>query len=412
VNEIRNITDIKVAALNDEIRVKTGKIENLERMMATESQQLSKKKEALSKLRQELSSLQQKCSSLETQLEKSERRNETLEAAEGANADMMVVKEATVAALTAELKEKDKFLQLSKNKVLEPLPSVLTCNLPLKWSNPMNMPLGMWAGQAVLLGGNIYVGGGEAEANRLLKFKIEGNVWTLISCPVENFGLAVVSDQLMAIGGTYKNSGAIDEVWAFNPATAAWSQPFPRMPTSRSWASAIGFKRWVIVAGGAGKKCVEVLDTVTKEWYNAIALPRETARPSLTILQETLYVVMEKSMISISLPVLIADAMSHNKDPTQWDRLPDTLTSQPALVAFHGHLLAVGAFDAPSTTIAMYLPLFKQWQTVAELLTPRESCSCLVLPETKNKILVIGGCGNGVNSKYMKTWLSGFRMPV
>ena len=34
---------------------------------------------------------------------------------------MMVVKEATVAALTAELKEKDKFLQLSKNKVYTPL---------------------------------------------------------------------------------------------------------------------------------------------------------------------------------------------------------------------------------------------------------------------------------------------------
>ena len=79
MNEIRNITDIKVAALNEEIRIKTGKLENLERMMATESQQLSKKKEALSKLREELSSLQQKCSSLETQLEKSERRNETLE---------------------------------------------------------------------------------------------------------------------------------------------------------------------------------------------------------------------------------------------------------------------------------------------------------------------------------------------
>ncbi|CAI8042569.1 Probable serine/threonine-protein kinase drkA [Geodia barretti] len=267
----------QIHSLKDDHRaletLKAEEIEMWESKFAAKDRQLLKEEEVVSETMRELSALQQKCSSLETQL-----------AAEGANADMMTVKEATIAALTAELKEKDKFLQLSKNKVLEPLPSLLTCNLPLKWSNPMNMPLGMWAGQAVLLGGNIYVGGGGAEKNRgLLKFKMEGNVWTLISWPVENFGLAVVSDQLVAIGGAYKNSGAIDEVWVFNPATAAWLQPFPRMPTARSWASAIGFKRWVIVAGGSGKKCVEVLDTVTKEWYNAIALPRETARPSLTI---------------------------------------------------------------------------------------------------------------------------------
>ena len=48
----------------------------------------------------------------------------TRQAAEGANADMMTVKEATIAALTAELKEKDKFLQLSKNKVQHALCNV------------------------------------------------------------------------------------------------------------------------------------------------------------------------------------------------------------------------------------------------------------------------------------------------
>ena len=289
-------------------------------------------------------------------------------------------------------------------QVFEPLPRVLTCHLPLKWSNPVVMPWGMWAGQAVLMGCDIYVGGGGAEKKGLLKFKIGGNVWNLISLPVENYCLAVANDQLMVIGGSQKESGATNCVWIFNPATNAWSQPFPRMPTARSWASAISYKRWVIVVGGGGKKCVEVLDTVTKEWYTAIPLPRETARPSLTIANETLYVGVEKSIISISLPVLIGDAMSQNKDATQWDRLPDTPTSQPALVTFHGHLLAVGAFDAPSTTIAMYLPLFKKWQTVGELLTPRESCSCLVLPETKNKLLVIGGYGN---NKYEKTWVLG-----
>ena len=57
--------------------VKAEKIENLKKMMAAETQKLSRKEEALSEVKIELSSLRLKYSSLEIQLKRSERKNET-----------------------------------------------------------------------------------------------------------------------------------------------------------------------------------------------------------------------------------------------------------------------------------------------------------------------------------------------
>jgi N-acetylneuraminic acid mutarotase len=72
------------------------------------------------------------------------------------------------------------------------------------------------------------------------------------------------------------------------------------------------------------------------------------------------------------------------------EELLSLLVPFPALVSFHGHLLAVGDGDSPSSTIAMYLPHTQQWQKVAELPTPRGCCACCFLPATK-QLLVFGG---------------------
>ena len=264
--------------------------------------------------------------------------------------------------------------------------------------------------QAVVVGGKVYIGGGGAEGSgyKILEYTIEGGQWREIETAVVGFGMAVVNDQVIITGGRDRGGSRTNQVWVLDSLTNTWTQPFPAMPTARWWSSAVGYKRWVLVVGGYGEKCVEVLDTKSKQWYTVSPLPSDAIRPSVTVIQDTLYVVWGKSAVSISIPMLISDAMSqcqasdstNEPRPTEWQSLPDTPTSHPAITSFHGYLLTVGARDSPSSTISMYLPHNEQWLPVARLPAPRNGCTCVVLPETKEMMVI---CGQDETNKYIKT---------
>ena len=282
------------------------------------------------------------------------------------------------------------------------LPSVLTFNLPLKWKNSVKLPSGVFAAHAVEVGGKVYIGGGVAEGSdyKVLEYTIQGGQWREIETPVRYFSMAVVNDQLIIIGG--RDREVTDQVWVLESDSNTWTQPFPAMPTARCWVSAVGYKRWVLVVG---KRCVEVLDTVSKKWYTAASLPSDADQPSLAVIQDTLYVVGEEPAVSVSIPMLISDAMSQStasNEPrsTEWQPLPHTPTIDPAITSFHGLLLTVGECDSTSSTIAMYLPQTEQWLTVAQLPTPRKGCTCVVLPETQ-EMMVVGG--EDENEDYVET---------
>ena len=142
-------------------------------------------------------------------------------------------------------------------------------------------------------------------------------------------------------------------------------------------------------------------------WYTASPLPNEALQPSLTVIQNTLYVVLLDYAFSVSIPMLISDAMSQSQtsDSTneprhaEWQSLPDTPTSHPVITSFHGYLFTVGTWRSPSSTIFMYLS-HEQWLLVAQLPTPCKDRTCVVLPETE-EMMVIGG--EDKNEKFIKT---------
>ena len=283
------------------------------------------------------------------------------------------------------------------------LPSELTFNLPLKWKKSVKLPSGVCYAHAVEVGGKVYIGGGNDY--KVLEYTIQGGQWREIETPVCYFSMAVVNDQLIIIGGRNREVVTTDQVWVLESDSNTWTQPFPAMPTARKWLSAVGYKRWVLVVGGCGKRCVEVLDTVSKKWYTAAPLPSDASCPSLTVIQDTLYVVWGESAVSVSIPMLISDAMSQStasNEPrsTEWQPLPCTPTSDPAITSFHDSLLAVGEWGSPSSTIAMYLPQTEQWLTVAQLPKQRDGCTCVVLPKTQ-EMMVVGGWDK--NTDYIKT---------
>ena len=237
-----------------------------------------------------------------------------------------------------------------------------------------------------------------------------GPQWRTIVAPTAGFSIATVDNQLILAGGLDPNIVDLsDQVRVLGSDKKIWTQPFPTMPTARFLPSGIGYKRWLVVVGGSATldsenmlNVVEVLDTSSKQWYQASPLPSPTPQPSLAIIQDTLYAAWynttEKSSGThqISIPALISNVISSSRaspgksSSTEWQQLPEVLIPSPALVSFHDHLLAVGGFGTPSSTIAMYLPHIKQWQKVAELPTPRRGCACCFLPSTK-QLVVIGG---------------------
>ena len=271
------------------------------------------------------------------------------------------------------------------------------------------MPSGVDRAQVVVVGGKVYIGGSGAEGSfyKILEYTIQGGQWREIKTPVRLFGMAVVNNQLLIIGGMDEERRVTNQVWALDSASGAWKQPFPAMPTARWGLSAVGYRRWVLVVEGEGERCVEVLDTATNKWYVATPLPDDASRPSLTVIQDTLYVVRGYSAVSLSIPILISDAVSQRPtthassgpQSTEWQPLPDTPTEYPATTSLQGSLVAVGGYPA-SSSIAMYLPHMEQWLEVAQLPTPRWGCTCAILPETQ-QLMVIGG--QDENGKYVKS---------
>jgi hypothetical protein len=293
------------------------------------------------------------------------------------------------------------------------------------------MPLGPTVAQVVVIGKKIYIGGGDMQVKNvggseegvvegsadgenkdyppilsILECSVtgEGPQWKTIVAPTFWFAMATVDNQLIVAGGMDANtSEPVDQVHVLDNHNDTWLQPFPASSVPTVWASAIGYKKWLLVVGGwltADLDCpldvVQVLDTSSKQWYTASLLPTPATRPSLAIIQDTLYIawsnITEKAL-KIFIPTLLSDAKSYSlsvKPTCDWQTLPTTLTSFPLFVSFHGHLLAVGDSETSSSTIAMYLPHIKQWQKVEELPSPRAGCACCFLPATK-VLVVIGG---------------------
>ena len=252
----------------------------------------------------------------------------------------------------------------------------------------------------MVIGRRVYIGGGDAEGGdhyKVLEYTTEGGQWREITTPVKYFGMAVVNNQLIITGGWDEDDEVTNEVWVLDSASGTWTQPFPAMPTAKDRPSAVGYKRWVLVVGGYHERRVEVLDTAAKQWYTATPLPSDAWRPSLTVTEDTLYAVWEWSSVSVSIPMLISDAMSQSPasdtsngpKPTKWQPLPDTPTKWPTITTLNGSLIAMGDYPA-SSTITTYLPQTEQWLKVAELPTPRWGCTCALLPETR-ELMVIGG---------------------
>ena len=145
---------------------------------------------------------------------------------------------------------------------------------------PFEMPHQM---QAVVIGGNIYTGGGYSSESVnqqiVMVYTLHTGSWrTLPPYESRSFGMATVHNHLVLVGGDYPSTGkATNVLGVWNEGSQKWTHPFPVLPTPRSQVSVTSYHKWLIVAGGFAKngQCttkVEILDTYSRQWYEACLL--------------------------------------------------------------------------------------------------------------------------------------------
>ena len=269
--------------------------------------------------------------------------------------------------------------------------------------NEMGSPI-----QTVVIGSDVYVGGGDCNnAETVMVYSLQTGTWRTLP-PYESwfFGMAVVNSQLVLVGGVSKSTRKVTNVVGlWDERSQTWTHTFPVMPTARHSLSVISYQKWLVTAGGLDGRGyysnkVELLDTLSGQWYEGSPLPKECACMSSAISGNMWYLSRgffeaesNKHVSSVCLDVLISQAVSLSAGtaspltPSPWQTLTELPVTNSTALIIRGSLLTVGG--GYSSAIHLYQPSRRSWVKVGDLPTQRQECACIVLPS--GEIFVAGG---------------------
>ena len=273
--------------------------------------------------------------------------------------------------------------------------------MTLNWRDGGKAPFEISGGAAVVDGNMAYV---MDQSGAMCTYTLSNNQWSKISnCPYKRSSLAVINDQVTAIGGC-KDMFTKDTYTNKLLSVPEYKEVFPPMPTKRRDTTAVTSKEHLIVAGGAtgpmtsfNTTTVEVMNTKTLAWSTVASLPHPYSLPTGTICGEQLYILgctddkgKTKSVLSCSLTELsqsTSDSIS-----SIWHRVSDIPSYWSTCAAVNGALLAVGGCDKseePRDTIHKYNPTTNSWDLISNMPTARYWSLVAVLPT--NEMMVVGG---------------------
>ena len=221
--------------------------------------------------------------------------------------------EKVAAALRLSVEQKDAELQakgtlLQEERVIQDLQQrvrgrersgVATGSLRLEWRDAPRAPFKTWGESVAVNGGIFYCCDGDYGSNKLLMFNSETGQWTFLqSCPKKYFSIAVVNEQLTAIGGEHSDK-ATKTVFSLplnqlDISQQKWNtEQFPPTTCYHVHPAVVTTNTSLIVAGGWGpdkdKAPVEVMNTQTLHWSTVASLPHPLWQATATICGSRLY---------------------------------------------------------------------------------------------------------------------------
>ncbi len=104
-----------------------------------------------------------------------------------------------------------------------------------------------------------------------------GRWGTLPPYRTHGFGMTVIRDQLVLVGGEDEDGNYSKSIGVWRSADKEWVDLYPDMPTPQCISSVVTYNEWLIVAGGyngGSLSSVDVMNIDTKEWYSGPPAPR------------------------------------------------------------------------------------------------------------------------------------------
>jgi hypothetical protein len=230
----------------------------------------------------------------------------------------------------------------------------------ITWRGVRKMPKRLECAQSVVLHGSVYVG----SERTIFQYSIDEDQWRELPCrpPQKDFSMTVFNDNLVLVGGL-EVSGIFSQYYVSNKLSVwdqnskKWTHPYPCIPAARYAVSSVGYKSYLIIAGGRERvpedsslishqievpslSTVEILDSATSTWYSGDPLPFECHAMQTSVFGDTLYLLggrnrfdFVKSVVWASLPRLISKACqpsptctlaatTSNTTPYCWHVLP------------------------------------------------------------------------------------------
>ena len=122
--------------------------------------------------------------------------------------------------------------------------------LKFKWKLGKDMPFDMTHHiQAVVIGDNVYFGGGYTiksyNMGFVLVYELCTGLWTTLPCYKNwTFGMASMNNQLVLVGGkSISTERDTNILGAWDEESQTWTHPFPDLPTPRNESSVISYKK-------------------------------------------------------------------------------------------------------------------------------------------------------------------------
>ena len=253
---------------------------------------------------------------------------------------------------------------------------------------------------------------------------------TLTDGKFQNFGLVVVGNHLVSVGGQTLSGdyGTTSELLSLSlsPRKKHWVKMLPPMPTSRCNPAVVAVASQqtvvatiLVVAGGYDKgrelDCVEVLDTSRNYWSSVSRLPERLSNMVGVVYDGELFLAggfggrASKSVFASSLAHFsrcYADNDNgggfgdEERGGDFWRRIEDIPVTNSTIAVFRGSLVAVGGAcdftDTPTNHVYRWSRETGRWGEVCVMRHKRERCFVAGLTSSgeegeERRLVVVGG---------------------
>ena len=240
-------------------------------------------------------------------------------------------------------------------------------------------------------------------------YDINNNQWDRLPPPGQCQGiLQLINSKLTVIGGfddtTTKRT---NKVTTYN--NNSWRNEYPNLLKARLWPGVLTHLDYVIVAGGklddnTYSDDIELLNYQhSSHWVIArMKLPEAMRLPSLTIFDDTLYIVgyskatgRSDAVFAMSVDIVTSSAAQLTQI-AHWTELPPAPHLCTFVISNSHPPMIIGGSDmqrVPTVDIQVLDVPNNSWKKIASLTTARSATA--VVPINHDSILVIGGTTGG-----------------